>query len=401
MPDELLGGIVINEVLVDPNGNTANFDTDGDGTANATDEFVELRNVSDAAIDISGVQLWDAGSDNWFTFPPGTVLQPGAHALVITGVQPGGALPTGGPNDLAFDAGWASALLSNGDDNIVVLDPSSNTYIQATYNGDVLDDPTAGGSNYVGFPSSATRIGAGEDFGSDIDGFSIQRGPGDTFVDDQKPTPGSQNVCFCDGTLISVADGEMPVEDLVPGQLVHSIDQGLTPVVWLHSRELSAEEVNANIKLQPVVIAKGALGYGLPRRDLRVSQQHRMLVCGKIAERMFDTREVLVPAKALTDIDGIRISAASSSMTYFHVALPRHSILLANGAPSESFFPGKQALAALSDAARDEFLTLFPELAEGNLASYGPARTLVKYRRAQKLAMRHRKNRRELVSRFH
>ncbi|KIC50172.1 hypothetical protein RA29_08500 [Tateyamaria sp. ANG-S1] len=220
-------------------------------------------------------------------------------------------------------------------------------------------------------------------------------------MNDQTPTPGSQNVCFCDGTLISVADGEIPVEDLVPGQLVHAIDQGLTPVVWIHSRELSVDEVNANTKLRPVVIAPGALGHGLPRRELRVSQQHRMLVCGKIAERMFDSSEVLVPAKALTDIDGIEIRAVSSALTYFHIALPRHSIVLANGAPSESFYPGKQALAALSDAARDEFLTLFPELGDGNLASYGPARTLVTVRRAQKLAIRHRKNQRELVNKFH
>ncbi|WP_299751717.1 hypothetical protein [uncultured Tateyamaria sp.] len=55
MPDELLGGIIINEILVDPSGSTANFDTDGNGTADATDEYVELRNVSDTAIDISGV----------------------------------------------------------------------------------------------------------------------------------------------------------------------------------------------------------------------------------------------------------------------------------------------------------------------------------------------------------
>ncbi|WP_299751711.1 Hint domain-containing protein [uncultured Tateyamaria sp.] len=193
----------------------------------------------------------------------------------------------------------------------------------------------------------------------------------------------------------------MPVEDLVPGQLVHAIDQGLTPVVWIHSRELSADEVNANTKLRPVFIARGALGHGLPRRELRVSQQHRMLVCGKIAERMFASSQVLVPAKALISIDGIEIGTVSSALTYFHIALPQHSILLANGAPSESFYPGKQALAALSEAARDEFLTLFPELRERNWGAYRPARTLLNHRRAQKLGIRHRKNQRELVSRFH
>ena len=96
MADTLLGGIVINEVLVDPNSASANFDTDQNGAAAATDEFVEIVNVSSAAIDISNVQLWDAANGNWFTFPAGTVLESGAHALVMTGLQPGGTLPAGG-----------------------------------------------------------------------------------------------------------------------------------------------------------------------------------------------------------------------------------------------------------------------------------------------------------------
>lgn len=77
MADSLLGGIVINEILVDPNG-ANNFDADGNGTAAGTDEYVELYNSSGAAIDISGLQLWDAGVGHWFTIPSGTILQSGA-----------------------------------------------------------------------------------------------------------------------------------------------------------------------------------------------------------------------------------------------------------------------------------------------------------------------------------
>ena len=59
MSDSLLGGIIINEILADPN-RANNFD--GDGTADSTDEFVEPFNGSAAAIDIFGLQLWDAGN---------------------------------------------------------------------------------------------------------------------------------------------------------------------------------------------------------------------------------------------------------------------------------------------------------------------------------------------------
>ncbi|WP_257894863.1 lamin tail domain-containing protein [Gymnodinialimonas phycosphaerae] len=170
----LLGGIVINEILVDPNG-AMNFDTDGNGTADAMDEYVELYNDSSSAIDISGLELRDAGVGNWFTFPPGTILQPGAHAMVMSGVQSGGSLPTGGTDDLFFDAGRGSPLINNGGDNVILYDPTNDEYIQATFNGDAQDDPTLGAGGYSGFSATAAKVGTGEDFGNDTDGQSLQR----------------------------------------------------------------------------------------------------------------------------------------------------------------------------------------------------------------------------------
>lgn len=38
-----------------------------------------------------------------------------------------------------------------------------------------------------------------------------------------------------------------------------------------------------------------------------------------------------------------------------------HQIVMAEGIPSESFFPDAEALNALDQATRDEILTLFPE----------------------------------------
>lgn len=189
MPDTLLGGIVINEILADPNG-VLNFDTDGDGTAENEDEFVELYNTSVGAIDISGLELWDAGIGLWFTFPPGTILAAGGHAMVMTGVQTG-ALPTGAPGDLFFDAGRASPVINNGGDNVTLLDPAgAGTYIQATFNGDAPDDPTLGVGGYSGFPAGATQSGTGEEFGNDTDGQSLQRtGDGANTFSSDTPTP--------------------------------------------------------------------------------------------------------------------------------------------------------------------------------------------------------------------
>jgi hypothetical protein len=160
LADRLRGGIATNKMLVDPNGATS-FDTDGNGTATTTDEYIELVNVSNAAISIAGLRLWDQGVGQAFTFPAGAVLQPGAHVLVITGIQSGGSLPTGGPNDLFYNAGRASAVINNTGDNLAVYDPTANQYIIARFNGAALDTPQAAGSGYTGFSATATRVSAG------------------------------------------------------------------------------------------------------------------------------------------------------------------------------------------------------------------------------------------------
>lgn len=93
-------------------------------------------------------------------------------------------MATGDPGDLFFDAGRGSALINNGGDNVTLYDPSNDEFVQATYNGDALDDPTLGASGYSGFSATATRNGTGEDLGNDTDGQSLQRtGDGaDTFA---------------------------------------------------------------------------------------------------------------------------------------------------------------------------------------------------------------------------
>jgi hypothetical protein len=192
----LQSAVCINEVLADPNSASDNFDTDGNGTADTLDEFVEIYNLSGSDIDISGWQLWDDGTNNWFTFPgvPSsgtTVLKAYAYAVVVVGVQTGGSLPTmTNPDSLAFDALRTDGVLNNGGDNVVLYDPVADQYIQILYNDDAPDIPPV---DYAGdgFSGTATLVGNVEDFGSDADGKSLTRYPsGDTNVVVHDAIPG-------------------------------------------------------------------------------------------------------------------------------------------------------------------------------------------------------------------
>src|SRR5690606_6300515 len=110
---------------------------------------------------------------------------------------------------------------------------------------------------------------------------------GNQFVEKEiiAPVP----ICFCRGTLIATRNGEVPVEKLRLGDEVLTLDHGYQPIRWLGSRKLSALALRARPALRPVEIRDGALGAGLPTRDLRLSPQHRVLLRSKVLDRMIDT----------------------------------------------------------------------------------------------------------------
>lgn len=187
-------------------------------------------------------------------------------------------------------------------------------------------------------------------------------------------------VCFTRGTLIATDRGEVPVEELTTSDRAITMDDGYQPIRWIGSRKLSGAELAANPKLRPIRIRAGALSPNLPVRDLVVSPQHRVLVRSKVTRRMFQTDEVLVPAKALVALHGVE---------YWHILFDRHQVIFSEGAPTESLFTGPEALKSVSAAAREEIFTLFPELADPD--TYGaplPARPLIPVRRGLKLAER-------------
>ena len=139
-------------------------------------------------------------------------------------------------------------------------------------------------------------------------------------------------------------------------------DHGPQEVRWIGQRRLAGAVLARDPALQPVLIRRGALGQGLPERDMVVSRQHRMLVCGPRAELLFGADEVLVRALHLTGLPGVS-AITVPEVTYLHMMFDRHEVVLADGAWSESFQPGERSLGGLGQDERDELFKIFPELA--------------------------------------
>jgi hypothetical protein len=202
--------------------------------------------------------------------------------------------------------------------------------------------------------------------------------------------------CFARGTLIETDRGPVPVERLLPGHRVVTADGRLSVLRMVLSRSLDAEDLDRQPAFRPVRIARGALGGGLPLRDLRVSRQHRMLVHSRISERMITGGEALVAAIRLAGLPGIAVEPSGDGVTYYHLIFDTHETVLAEGAPSESLYLGPEALKAIPAAALTELQLLFPWLAEPN-SMPEPARPIPALGRQKQLAARHRKNARPLL----
>lgn len=205
----------------------------------------------------------------------------------------------------------------------------------------------------------------------------------------------NQVVCFTAGTMIRTDRGERPVEELEVGDLVLSQDNGLVPVLWKGQKTLSVATLLMNEKFRPIRIEAGALGKGMPERDLVVSPQHRVLVRSKIAERMFGAVEVLVPAKDLLGLSGVERLGPEEQITYVHILCDRHEIVFANGAAAETLYLGPEALSTLGEQL-EEVLAIFPEL-EGKLEEFPKARDFVRGHVARKMVERHENNRKPMV----
>ncbi len=169
--------------------------------------------------------------------------------------------------------------------------------------------------------------------------------------------------CFTPGTRVATPDGERPVHELRAGDRVVTRDNGLQEVCWVGRCRLDWHRLASERHMKPVLIEAGALGHGLPERDMLVSPQHRVLVANERTQLFFEEREVLVAAKHLINHGSIR-EIDAPGVTYVHFMCARHEVVLSNGAWTESFQPADRSLKGMGNAQRLELQQLFPELAD-------------------------------------
>ncbi len=133
-------------------------------------------------------------------------------------------------------------------------------------------------------------------------------------------------LCFMAGTRIATPEGETAVESLAIGDEVLSLFHGRQRIKWIGISHYDGRFLRGNHLMLPVCIKAGALGDGVPARELRVSPGHGILAGAG-----------LVPAWRL--VNGVSVTQAGSveRVSYYHIELAAHDVVFAQNCPAESY----------------------------------------------------------------
>jgi hypothetical protein len=144
-------------------------------------------------------------------------------------------------------------------------------------------------------------------------------------IQDQGPADQVNGLCFLAGTRIAAPGGEVPVEQLSVGDevLTHSASKRM--ITWIGTGRVLATRGQRSAAT-PVIVRKGALAENVPNRDLHVTKGHSLYLDG-----------ALIPVESLVNHRSIEWDDRAQEVTIYHIELETHDVLIANGAPAESY----------------------------------------------------------------
>lgn len=133
------------------------------------------------------------------------------------------------------------------------------------------------------------------------------------------------SICFCAGTSITTPAGEVPIERLAIGDQVLTHSGAVRPIVWIGIGRVLATRGRRSAAT-PVIVRKGALAHNVPHQDLRVTKGHSLYM-----------DNVLIPVEYLVNHRSILWDDHAQEVTIYHIELESHDVLVAEGAPAESY----------------------------------------------------------------
>lgn len=256
----------------------------------------------------------DSDADSYPEFDPDTQIIINGETYNFTFLKSGTLNGARVPGALANDPVYVIRVDMNRDGDL-----NDNADLQLFF----TTSPDGTFTNISNIPNGALRI----------DGLDI--------------TPPPDPVCVCAGTLVQTPSGSRRVESLRAGDLVLNEVGEARQILWIGQTTLSPETLGAFPQHRPIRIAAGAFGRNIPETDLLVSPQHRVVIEGAMVDLFFAEDRVLVAAKHLVGTLAERLNPVAD-VTYHHILLQDHELLVTNGLVTESFQPARRMIDVMS-----------------------------------------------------
>ena len=132
-------------------------------------------------------------------------------------------------------------------------------------------------------------------------------------------------LCYVAGTNIATPSGEVPVQRLAIGDMVLTQRGEAKPIAWIGKGKALATRGQRSAAT-PVIVRKGALADNVPHRDLHLTKGHSLYLDG-----------ALIPVEFLVNHRSIVWDDRAQEVEIYHIELAAHDVLLAEGAPTESY----------------------------------------------------------------
>jgi T5SS/PEP-CTERM-associated repeat protein len=321
---------------------------------------IDVGNLGTAALAVSNAGTVFAGSlalglnggSGRVTVDSASLIDVGTRATAVQG-----ALVIGAAGDVSGAGAIVGAVLNSGTiqaagGTLMVAGPVAGGGTLTAVAGGTLELMQATGTVLLAGGGTVVYAGTGM--------LGVVGGPGGGTLD--LTADGTRIVlpaapCFAAGTRIATQGGEAPVESLRAGDLVRLAAGGQARVVWTGRRGLDCRRHKRPWDVMPVRVRAGAVARGVPVRDLILSPDHAVRLAG-----------ALIPVRYLLNGATV-VQQAVAWVTYCHVELARHDLLLAEGLPAESYLDTGNRAAFAGGVA----LTLHPNFARDAWAAGGCA----------------------------
>lgn len=184
------------------------------------------------------------------------------------------------------------------------------------------------------------------------------------------------------GTVIATPNGPTAVEDLMPGDLVTTLENGPEELLWTGTITLypvATTERTGGHSGEPARLTRimaDSYGLGRPLTDVVLGPHARVLRRDPRLPSLVGAEQAYAPVRAMADGESVIEVTPATPVSVHHLVLAQQRTLSAAGVDIESFHPGEGFEGMMDRQLLQLFLALFPHLPQGDerqrLRGFGP-----------------------------